>query len=149
MKRIHHRIFIQANGLSPKELPEALADKIGIFDRVHSLLEETLDEHRKKLLKLLRKLDHELREDLEEAFEDRLAHNHFPEQKAPAPEKPDDKFEFFFRKNLGRTFLRSELLKMGISIPKGEKEIHHGKFKLVRTGIFTYRYRLTSTAQMK
>ena len=149
MKRIHHRIFIQTGGLSPEELPEALADKIGIFDRVHSLLEDTLGAQRKKLLNLLRKLDHELREDLEEAFEDRLAHNHFPEQEPPALENPAKDLEKFFRKNLGRTFLRSELLKMGISVPKGEKEISHGKFKLLRTGIFTYRYRLTSTVDIK
>lgn len=155
MKKIEHKTFLKNNNLDKKLLLEPIQDKIEIFDRMHDLLETVSDSEKQDLLDQLEELDLEILEDIDEEYADKLEFNEIEE----APEEPPI-LEKIVSKNetvkpvTDETIL-DELVKMkriqnighstfkdlGMKTQLGWETII-GKYRVVRTSVFRYRYRL-------
>ncbi len=94
MKKMKHKEFMSSNKLDNSAFSEAVQKKVRIFDKMHSKLEDMVDEDRIELLDQLKELDHELHEDMLNELEDQLENNEVIEEQEKKPEpKPEKKKE--------------------------------------------------------
>lgn len=91
MEKIQHKAFMDSNKLEIAAFSEPVQKKAGIFDKMHSKLEDTVEDDRKELLKQLKELDHEIQEDMLNELEDQLENNEVVEE--PKKEKPKPAFK--------------------------------------------------------
>ena len=156
MKKIEHQVFLEKSGLSPKDLPEPIHEKIKIFNKMLSMKEETSGEDLKKLDKELKELDRELMGDLEQEYEDSLAHNDLMETENKADQDPPVKtiqktdtkptgdeaiLENLFKDGRVNDILRSDLRDLGFTgTLSGSRRV--GKFYLHRSSMFSFQYHL-------
>ena len=146
MEKINHKEFMTGNKLDSTAFSEPVQKKVKIFDKMHSKLEDTVAEDRKELLKNLKELDHEIREDMLNELEDQLENNEVIEdtdkaesKKAPSDEAVlDELWKIKRTKGLSRSFLKECGLRTNItgwSVPIGKYALH-------RAAVFSYKYDL-------
>tara|TARA_R110000796_G_scaffold66452_1_gene152850 strand:+ start:152 stop:628 length:477 start_codon:yes stop_codon:yes gene_type:complete len=153
MKKIEHQIFLKNNKLDKKLLLQPIQEKIEIFDRMHKLLETVSDCEKGNLLEQLEELDLEILEDIDEEYADKLEFNEIEEaleeqsvleKVAPKKEtlKPttdeailDELFKMGRTQDIGRSTFKD----LGIKTQLGWETII-GKYRVVRTSVFRYRY---------
>lgn len=75
MEKIEHKEFMESNKLDSSTFSDGIQKKMSIFDKMFSRLEDTIEDDRKKLLKRLKGLDHEIHEDMLSELEDELENN--------------------------------------------------------------------------
>lgn len=156
MTRIEHQIFLKRNSLDKALLLQPIQDKIEIFNRMHALLETVSDCEKGHLLEQLEALDLEILEDIDEAYADKLQFNEIEDvleeppkletvakatEQQARPKTPTDASILDELVKLGRTQAigRSTFKDLGMKTPLGwETEI--GKYRVVRTSVFRYRY---------
>ena len=153
MKKIEHKTFLKNNNLDKKLLLEPIQDKIEIFDRMHGLLETVTDCEKDNLLEQLEELDLEILEDIDEEYADKLEFNEIEEalDEQPALEKVLPTKEV--SKPITDEAILDELVKMGRTQDIGRStfkdlgmktqlgwETVIGKYRVVRTSVFRYRY---------
>lgn len=153
MKKIEHKIFLKNNSLDKKLLLEPIQDKIEIFDRMYALLETVSDCEKGNLLEQLEALDLEILEDIDEEYADKLEFNEIEEalEETPALETIITKKES--QKPTTDEAILDELVKMGRTQNIGRStfkdlglksklgwETFIGKYRVVRTSVFRYRY---------
>jgi hypothetical protein len=80
MEKIEHKAFMESNQLDSSTFSDGIQRKIKIFNEMSSRLEDTIDDDRKKLLKRLKGLDHEIHEDMLNELEDELENNEVVEE---------------------------------------------------------------------
>ncbi len=85
MKKIKHKEFMDSNKLDSSSFSEAVQKKIRIFDKMHSKLDDMVDEDRVELLEQLKELDHELHEDMLNELEHQLENNEVIEEQEKKP----------------------------------------------------------------
>jgi hypothetical protein len=88
MIQFPHESFLKDNDIQVGTLPNELQKRIRGFDELREDLEYTTDEDRPGLLSKMERLSHELDEDLEEYYQDRLGHNE--EEEDNDEEKEED-----------------------------------------------------------
>ncbi len=157
MKKIEHQTFLKNNNLDKKLLLEPIQDKIEIFDRMHKLLDTVSDCEKGDLLEQLEELDLEILEDIDEEYADKLEFNEIEEalEEQPVLEKVMPKKES--PKSTNDEAILDELVKMGRTQDIGRStfkdlglksklgwETVIGKYRVVRTSVFRYRYLITS-----
>lgn len=159
MKRIEHKIFLKNNQLDKSLLLEPIQDKIEIFDRMHKLLDTVSDCEKGHLLDQLEELDLEILEDIDEEYADKLQFNEIeealdeapklekvvaPKTKAPAPTTDESILDELAK--MGRTtdIGRSTFRDLGVKTALGWETVV-GKYKVVRTSVFRYRYSIIET----
>lgn len=156
MKRIEHKVFLKNNQLDKGLLLEPIQEKIEIFDRMHKLLDTVTDCEKGHLLDQLEELDLEILEDIDEEYADKLQFNEIDEaleeipkleavtkQAAkPTPQKPvtdesilDELVKMGRTKDIGRSTFKD----LGMKTPLGWETVI-GKYRVVRTSVFRYRY---------
>jgi len=160
MEKIQHKAFMDSNKLEIAAFSEPVQKKVGIFNKMHSKLEDTVEDDRKELLKQLKELDHEIQEDMLDELEDQLENNEVveqpekkpeskkeekPKQPAPPPKKEtsdesilDELWKIGRTRGLSRSFLSQCGIKANIS----GWTIPIGKYALHRTAVFSYKYNL-------
>lgn len=153
MKKIEHQIFLKNNKLDKKLLLQPIQEKIEIFDRMHRLLETVSDCEKGNLLEQLEELDLEILEDIDEEYADKLEFNEIEEalDEQPVLEKVVPKKES--SKPATDEAILDELVKMGRTKDIGRStfkdlgvktvlswETIIGKYRVVRTSVFRYRY---------
>lgn len=158
MKRIEHKIFLKNNQLDKGLLLEPIQEKIEIFDRMHMLLDTVTDCEKGHLLDQLEELDLEILEDIDEEYADKLQFNEIEEAleetpkleavaKAtvkPTAQKPvTDESILDELVKMGRTrdIGRSTFKDLGMKTPLGWETVI-GKYRVVRTSVFRYRYEI-------
>ncbi|MCH3884552.1 hypothetical protein [Tenacibaculum aquimarinum] len=156
MKKIEHKIFLKNNSLDKKLLLEPIQDKIEIFDRMYKLLDTVSDCEKGDLLEQLEALDLEILEDIDEEYADKLEFNEIEEalEEQPVLEKVMPKKES--PKPTNDEAILDELVKMGRTQDIGRStfkdlglisklgwETVIGKYLVVRTSVFRYRYGIT------
>jgi hypothetical protein len=134
MEQIEHRDFLKENSVETNSLPEALQQKINLFNKMLEFLNDTVDEDGETLKNKLKDLDSELVEDLENEFEDVLDNNEIDEQN-------NDILEKLFKKGK-REVLKSELLEKGFKGKLTDDYIVTGTYVLQRTSTFRYVYKI-------
>ena len=156
MKRIEHKIFLKNNRLDKSLLLEPIQDKIEIYDRMHKLLDTVSDCEKGHLLDQLEELDLEILEDIDEEYADKLQFNEIeealdeapklkkvaaPTTKTPAPATDESILDELVK--MGRTtdIGRSTFRDLGIKTALGWETVI-GKYKVVRTSVFRYRYQI-------
>lgn len=166
MKRIEHQIFLKNNKLEIKLLLQPIQEKIEIFSRMFKMLEAVSDCEKGNLLEQLEALDLEILEDIDEEYADKLEHNEIIEELKETPklekveiEKPKEKIKVEKLKeekpkvteesildelvkmkrteNIGRSTFRE----LGIKTQLGWETVI-GKYRVVRTNVFRYRYKV-------
>ena len=155
MKKIEHKTFLKNNSLDKKLLLEPIQDKIEIFDRMHKLLDTVSDCEQGDLLEQLEELDLEILEDIDEEYADKLEFNEIEEalEEQPVLEKVMPKKES--PKSTNDEAILDELVKMGRTQDIGRStfkdlglksklgwETVIGKYRVVRTSVFRYRYEI-------
>ena len=93
MEKFEHKAFMENNGLALIEFPKPIQQKVGIFDKLLSKREDTVDEDREEVDSRLNELDLEILSNMEAELEDRLENNEVVEVEAPEPAKPEPKKE--------------------------------------------------------
>jgi regulator of replication initiation timing len=163
MKKIEHQFFLKNNKLDKKLLLQPIQEKIEIFDRMHKLLETVSDCEKGNLLEQLEELDLEILEDIDEEYADKLEFNEIEEVleekpvlekvitqkrelekviiKPEIPKKITDESILDELVKMGRTqdIGRSTFRDLGIKTQLGW-ETSIGKYRVVRTSVFRYRY---------
>lgn len=163
MKKIEHQIFLTSNKLDANLLLEPIQEKIEIFNRMHKLLETVSDCEKEDLLEQLEALDLEILEDFDEEYADKLNYNEIEEvlnntelklenveeklaeiskqPKEQASKKHSDESILEELVKMGRTqnIGRSTFKDLGIKTQLGWETII-GKYRVVRTSVFRYRY---------
>jgi len=153
MKKIEHQAFLNRNTLDKKMLLEPIQEKIEIFDRMHALLDTVSDCEKGNLLEQLEELDLEILEDIDEEYADKLQFNEIEEaleeqpvlekiaKKKPQSKKVTDETILDELVKMGRTkdIGRSTFKDLGIKTQLGWETII-GKYRVVRTSVFRYRY---------
>ncbi len=153
MKKIEHQVFLKNNKLDKKLLLQPIQEKIEIFDRMHKLLETVSDCEKGNLLEQLEELDLEILEDIDEEYADKLEFNEIEDalEERPILDKLVPKKETL--KPTTDEAILDELVKMGRSQDIGlstfkdlgiktqlDWETVIGKYRVVRTSVFRYRY---------
>jgi len=151
MEKIQHKAFMAGNKLDSTAFSEPVQKKVGIFDKMHSKLEDTVADDRKELLKQLKELDHEIQEDMLDELEDQLENNDLvedpsgtssaekPEKKAPSDEAIlEELWKIKRTKGLSRSFLKE----CGVRTNITGWTVPIGKFALHRAAVFSYKYDL-------
>lgn len=153
MKEVKFKVFLQVNQIKKTELPEPLVEKIGLFWKLHAILENIQDTDRAELLEQLEQLDYEILGDIEEEYEDQLENNDRLEEllKSPTVKKAIKK-KVVEKLRTDQTILQ-ELVAIGRTSNIGKSELHDlgiktvlgwktkiGKFLLKRNSIWYYRY---------
>ncbi|WP_452223712.1 hypothetical protein [Lacinutrix chionoecetis] len=155
MKKIEHKAFLKRNSLDKKLLLQPIQEKIEIFDRMYRLLETVSDCEKGNLLEQLEELDLEILEDIDEEYADKLEFNEIEEKlnEQPVLEK------IVAQKEVSRPItdeaILDELVKMGRTKDIGRStfkdlgmkthlgwETIIGKYRVVRTNVFRYRYKV-------
>lgn len=160
MKKIEHKTFLENNKLGAKLLLQPIQEKIEIFDRMHKLLETVSDCEKGNLLEQLESLDLEILEDIDEEYADKLEFNAIEEalddepklEKVIAekpnklPQKATDEDILTELVKMGRTenIGRSTFKDLGIRTVLGWETVI-GKYRVVRTSVFKYRYKIETT----
>lgn len=153
MKKIEHQTFLKNNHLDKKLLLELIQDKIEIFDRMHKLLDTVSDCEKGDLLEQLEELDLEILEDIDEEYADKLEFNEIEEAleeqpvlekvmpKKENPKSTNDEAILYELVKMGRTqdIGRSTFKDLGLKSKLGWETII-GKYRVVRTSVFRYRY---------
>ncbi len=153
MKKIEHKTFLKRNNLDKKIILEPIQEKIEIFDRMHTLLDTVSDCEKGNLLEQLEALDLEILEDIDEEYADKLQFNEIEEvlEEKPVLEKIPSKKEVVKivtdetildeLVRMGRTqdIGRSTFKDLGMKNPLGWETVI-GKYRVVRTSVFRYRY---------
>ena len=163
MKKIEHQVFLKNNKLDKKLLLQPIQEKIEIFDRMYTLLETVSDCEKGNLMEQLEELDLEILEDIDEEYADKLEFNEIEEilEDKPAlekvttqkpelekviikpetPKKITDESILDELVKMGRTqdIGRSTFKDLGIKTQFGWETVI-GKYRVVRTSVFRYRY---------
>ena len=153
MKKIEHKTFLKNNSLDKKLLLEPIQDKIEIFDRMHKLLDTVSDCEQGDLLEQLEELDLEILEDIDEEYADKLEFNEIEEAleeqtvlekvmpKKESPKSTNDEAILDELVKMGRTqdIGRSTFKDLGLKSKLGWETVI-GKYRVVRTSVFRYRY---------
>ena len=145
MKTIHHRKFLEENKLKMADFPEPIRQKAAIFNNLHKRLNTSEGDCRQQLQLTLTDLDEELHSELMDELEDRLENNEEPDNSAATPQsskKDEDILEKLWKMKRTHSLRRSFLQSMGLTLPLAQKVITIGDFRLVRTSVFFYTYRL-------
>lgn len=153
MKKIEHKTFLKNNSLDKKLLLEPIQDKIEIFDRMYALLETVSDCEKGNLLEQLEALDLEILEDIDEEYADKLEFNEIEEALEETPALENVALEKETPKPANDEAILDELVKMGRTQDIGRStfkdlglksklgwETVIGKYRVVRTSVFRYRY---------
>ncbi|MFY0689125.1 MAG: hypothetical protein JXQ90_18290 [Cyclobacteriaceae bacterium] len=141
--------FLQNNKIKVESLAEPIQKKITIFYKMVADLKEAEEGDKKLLQGKIEELNQEIYDDLLEEFEDQLANNEEIEEKQSPPAKPAQKLtpnELVLKKlydegnteNLSKSYLNSRGLKANYT----EWEIDVGGFRLKRTHVFKYLFKL-------
>jgi hypothetical protein len=153
MKEVKFNVFLEVNHIKKTDLPKPLVEKIGIFWKLHGLLDSVKDADREELLEQLENLDYEILGDIEEEYEDQLENNDRLEElmksplvkesikkKAKAKIRTDETIlqELVAMKRT-KNIRRSKLIGMGLKTNLGG-DTRIGKYLLKRTSFFYYRY---------
>lgn len=158
MKRIEHHIFLKNNSLDKTLLLEPIQDKIEIFDRMYELLDTVTDSEKVHLLDQLEALDLEILEDIDEEYADKLQFNTIEEaletppvlekvtSKEAQPKPTTDEAILDELVKMGRTsnIGRSTFRDLGVKTQLGWETVI-GKYRVVRTSVFRYRYEISKT----
>ena len=153
MKKIEHQVFLKNNKLDKKLLLQPIQEKIEIFDRMHKLLETVSDCEKGNLLEQLEELDLEILEDIDEEYADKLEFNEIEDvldeqpvleivaTKKETPKPTTDEAILDELVKMGRTkdIGRSTFKDLGIKTQLGWETVI-GKYRVVRTSVFRYRY---------
>ena len=153
MKKIEHQVFLKNNKLDKKLLLQPIQEKIEIFDRMHKLLETVSDCEKGNLLEQLEELDLEILEDIDEEYADKLEFNEMEDvldeqpvleivaTKKETPKPTTDEAILDELVKMGRTkdIGRSTFKDLGIKTQLGWETVI-GKYRVVRTSVFRYRY---------
>ena len=157
MKRIEHQLFLKNNKLEIKLLLQPIQEKIEIFNRMYKMLDTVSDCEKGNLLEQLESLDLEILEDIDEEYADKLEYNDIAEELEDTPkfekveiEKPKEKkpkvteesildelVKMKRTENIGRSTFRD----LGIKTQLGWETVI-GKYRVVRTNVFRYRYKV-------
>jgi regulator of replication initiation timing len=155
MKKIEHQVFLKNNKLDKKLLLQPIQEKIEIFGRMHKLLETVSDCEKGNLLEQLEELDLEILEDIDEEYADKLEFNDIEEvldeqpvleivaTKKETPKPTTDEAILDELVKMGRTkdIGRSTFKDLGIKTLLGWETVV-GKYRVVRTSVFRYRYEI-------
>ncbi len=153
MQKIEHKTFLKNNSLDKKLLLEPIQDKIEIFDRMYALLETVSDCEKGDLLEQLEELDLEILEDIDEEYADKLEFNEIEEalEETPVlenvalkketlkPANDEAILEELVRMGRVRNIAGSTFRDLGLKSKLGW-ETFIGKYRVVRTSVFRYRY---------
>ena len=155
MKKIEHKIVLENNKLDAKLLLQPIQEKIEIFDRMYKLLKTVSDCEKGNLLEQLESLDLEILEDIDEEYADKLEFNDIEdaledepklekviaEQLNNQPKKATDEDILDELVKMGRTenIGRSTFRDLGVKTILGWETLI-GKYRVVRTSVFRYRY---------
>lgn len=153
MKKIEHKTFLTNNRLDTKLLLQPIQEKIEIFDRMHKLLETVSDCEKGNLLEQLESLDLEILEDIDEEYADKLKFNEIEDvldeqpvleivaTKKETPKPTTDETILDELVKMGRTkdIGSSTFKDLGIKTQLGWETVI-GKYRVVRTSVFRYRY---------
>lgn len=153
MKKIEHQVFLKNNKLDKKLLLQPIQEKIEIFDRMHKLLETVSDCEKGNLLEQLEELDLEILEDIDEEYADKLEFNEIEDAldeqpvleivatKKETPKPTTDEAILDELVKMGRTkdIGRSTFKDLGIKTQLSWETVI-GKYRVVRTSVFRYRY---------
>ncbi|QKX04170.1 hypothetical protein HN014_04355 [Aquimarina sp. TRL1] len=153
MKEVKFKVFLEANKVKKTDLPRPLVEKIGIFWKLHKLLDSIQDSDRDDLLEQLEQLDYEILGEIEEEYEDQLENNDRLEEilKSPLVKKSiKDKAKSKIRTDesilqelvtMGRmkNIRRSVLKSLGVK-SKIEHDTVIGKYQLKRMSFFFHVY---------
>lgn len=157
MREFEHQSFMKANSLSKSAFSIPLQEKLGIFEKLHAKLNDTIDEDREELTDELEELDQEIYENMLEEYEEVLINNELDEEipeellvqkgttKEPKlKEQPSDEavldglYKMKRTENLGRSLLKD----LGVKTDLSAWNISLGKYELQRTAVFRFIYRL-------
>ena len=153
MKKIEHQVFLKNNKLDKKLLLQPIQEKIEIFDRMHKLLETVSDCEKGNLLEQLEELDLEILEDIDEEYADKLEFNEIEDvldeqpvleivatkKETPKPTTDEAILDELFKMGRTQDIGRSTFKDLGIKTQLGWETII-GKYRVVRTSVFRYRY---------
>lgn len=157
MKTIEHQAFLKRNALDKTLLLQPIQEKIEIFDRMYKLLETVTECEKGNLLEQLEALDLEILEDIDEEYADKLEFNTIEEalETPPSLEPVISKVKPKpgLKKTVTDEMLLDELVKIGRTQNIGRStfkdlgltsklgwETSIGKYRVVRTSVFRYRY---------
>lgn len=155
MKRIEHQVFLKNNKLDKKLLLQPIQEKIEIFDRMYKLLETVSDCEKGNLLEQLEELDLEILEDIDEEYSDKLEFNEIEDvldeqpvleivatkKETPKPTTDEAILDELVRMGRTKDIGRSTFKDLGIKTQLGWETVI-GKYRVVRTSVFRYRYRV-------
>ncbi|WP_298546179.1 hypothetical protein [uncultured Aquimarina sp.] len=153
MKEVKFKVFLETNHVKKTDLPRPLIEKIGIFWKLHKLLDAIQDSDRDDLLEQLEQLDYEILGEIEEEYEDLLENNDRLEEILKSPLVKKSIKETAKSKIRTDESILQELVKMGRrksirrSVLKGlgvKSKIEHdvviGKYQLKRMSFFFHVY---------
>lgn len=155
MKKIEHKTFLKNNNFDKKLLLEPIKDKIEIYDRMYGLLETVSDCEKGNLLEQLEKLDLEILEDIDEEYADKLEFNEIEEaldeqpvlekiatqKEVPKPITDEAILDELVKMGRTQDIGRSTFKDLGMKTQLGWKTVI-GKYRVIRTSVFRYRYRV-------
>ena len=153
MKKIEHQVFLKNNKLDKKLLLQPIQEKIEIFDRMHKLLETVSDCEKGNLLEQLEELDLEILEDIDEEYADKLEFNEIedvldeqpvleivvPKKETAKPANDEAILDELVKMGRTKDIGRSTFKDLGIKTQLGWETVI-GKYRVVRTSVFRYRY---------
>ncbi|WP_407264898.1 hypothetical protein R5N98_12590 [Tenacibaculum maritimum] len=156
MKKIEHKTFLKNNKLDTKLLLQPIQEKIEIFDRMYKLLETVSDCEKGNLLEQLEELDLEILEDIDEEYADKLAFNEIEDaldaqpvleivatrKETPKPTTDEAILDELVKMGRTENIGRSTFKDLGIRKVLGWETVI-GKYRVSRTSVFSYRFKIT------
>ncbi len=159
MKKIEHQVFLKNNKLDKKLLLQPIQEKIEIFDRMYKLLETVSDCEKGSLYEQLEELDLEILEDIDEEYADKLEFNEIEDaldqqpnletvtlkKETSKPTNDEAILEELVKMGRVRNIARSTFRDLGVKVSLGWTTVI-GKYRVVRTSVFRYRYRVSQAS---
>lgn len=146
---LHLRFIRKNDEVDVRNIEGELKDSMDLFLKMLEKLERLKGEEAKQLLQKLRSLDREIHQALLEHFDGELEHCDC-EDDEPEAASGDEKVLADLWKIKRLKLTRQELQAHGLKTPLGvmDLEIRIGEFRLLRTSIWRYTYRLERLSAM-